>query len=63
MKHYLLRIGFLVTFTVLRAQEPQWITKEEVLVKVKENNNSLKIAEEDILAAQGDFKQWPLAQN
>jgi outer membrane protein TolC len=57
MKHYLLRIGFLVTFTVLRAQEPQWITKEEVLVKVKENNNSLKIAEEDILAAQGDFKQ------
>ena len=33
------------------------ITKEEVLAKVKESNNTLKIAEQDVLAAKGDFNQ------
>lgn len=57
MKHYLLFVGVLVNFIALRAQEPQWITKDEVLVKMKENNNALKIAETNITAAKGDFKQ------
>jgi len=57
MKHHLLLIAFLVAFIALRSQEPQWITKDEVLVKIKEGNNSLKIAETNIMAAQGDFRQ------
>jgi len=57
MKHYLSLIVFLVTFTILRAQEPQWITKEEVLVKMKESNTALKMAESDIMVAQGDYRQ------
>ena len=57
MKHYLLLIGFLVNFTALRAQEVQWISKDEVLVKMKEGNTALKMAESDIMAAQGDFRQ------
>lgn len=57
MKHHLLLSVSLVFFSILGAQEPKWITKEEVLVIVKENNNSLKIAEADILAAQGAYKQ------
>ncbi len=57
MKHHLLLIGFLVAFTALRSQEPQWITKDEVLVKMIENNTTLKMAESDVMAAQGDFRQ------
>ncbi|MFD0797290.1 TolC family protein [Maribacter chungangensis] len=57
MRYHLLLLCFLFTFTLLQAQEPQWISKEEVLVKMKENNNALKIAETNIRAAQGDFKQ------
>jgi outer membrane protein TolC len=57
MKHYFFIISFLVVNQLLIAQEPQWITKEEVFAKVKENNNSLKIAEKEIMAAKGDFNQ------
>lgn len=57
MKHHLLLSVFLISLSILGAQEPKWITKEEVLVKVKKNNNSLKIAEANIMAAQGDYKQ------
>ncbi len=57
MKHYLLLIGFLVNFTALWAQEPNWITKDEVVLKMKESNTTLKMAESDIMAAQGDFRQ------
>ncbi len=39
------------------AQETISITKEEVLVKVNEGNNTLKMAQQDVLAAKGDFKQ------
>lgn len=57
MKHHFLLIGFLVTFTMLRAQEPKLISKEEVVVKMMENNTTLKMAESDVMAAQGDFRQ------
>src|SRR5665811_434772 len=33
------------------------ITKEEVLAKVHESNNTLKMAQQDVLAAKGDFNQ------
>ena len=39
------------------AQEAKPITKEEVLAKVKESNNTLKMAQQDVLAAKGDFNQ------
>lgn len=39
------------------AQVTTLITKEEVIARVKESNNTLKIAEQDVLAAKGDFNQ------
>lgn len=39
------------------AQGTTLITKEEVIAKVKESNNTLKMAEQDVLAAKGDFNQ------
>jgi len=41
----------------ISAQEIKSISKQEVLAKVKENNHTLKIAQQDILAAKGDYKQ------
>jgi outer membrane protein TolC len=57
MKRYFLLICFLTAFQWAEAQELQWITKDEVLVKMKEGNTTLKMAESDIMAAQGDFRQ------
>jgi outer membrane protein TolC len=57
MKRYFLLICFLTAFQWAKAQEPQWITKDEVLVKMKDGNTTLKMAESDIMAAQGDFRQ------
>ncbi len=39
------------------AQVTTLITKEEVIARVKESNNTLKMAEQDVLAAKGDFNQ------
>ncbi|MFH6604422.1 TolC family protein [Maribacter algicola] len=39
------------------AQDTRSITKEEVLAKVMTGNNTLKMAQEDVLAAKGDFNQ------
>lgn len=57
MKRYFLFICFLIAFQLVKGQEVQWISKDEVLVKISENNNSLKIAATNIRAAKGDFKQ------
>ncbi len=56
MKH---RIIWLLLFVFYsgQAQEIKSITKEEVLTKVRERNNTLKMTEQDVLAAKGDFKQ------
>tara|TARA_R110002033_G_scaffold166331_1_gene204878 strand:- start:106789 stop:108093 length:1305 start_codon:yes stop_codon:yes gene_type:complete len=48
--------GFFFYFH-LGAQEIIPITKAEVLSKVKENNNTIKIAQQDVLMAKGDFNQ------
>jgi len=51
-------IGFLFfAFYSGQAQEAKPITKEEVLAKVKESNNTLKMAQQDVLAAKGDYNQ------
>lgn len=49
-------LGFFFYFH-LGAQEIILITKAEVLNKVKENNNAIKIAQQEVLMAKGDFNQ------
>lgn len=57
MKYYILLIFLLAGILTVHAQETVLITKAEVVAKVKENNNSLKMSEQDVLAAQGDYRQ------
>lgn len=47
----------LFTFYAGMAQKAKPITKEEILSQVKENNNTIKMAQQDALAAKGDFNQ------
>ncbi len=57
MKYNLLFIILFSTLFSAVAQQSMLITKEEALAKAKENNNSLKMSEQDVLAAQGDYRQ------
>ena len=57
MKNKVLILSLLLLSSLLKAQEIVLITKNEVLLKVKENNNVIKISEQDFLAAKGDFNQ------
>tara|TARA_R110002074_G_scaffold167299_3_gene328367 strand:- start:47803 stop:49116 length:1314 start_codon:yes stop_codon:yes gene_type:complete len=56
MKYKLGMILLFVFYSGL-AQETKSITKDEVLAKVKERNNTLKMAQQDVLSAKGDFNQ------
>lgn len=56
MKYKLVLIVLFVFYSGL-SQEVKSITKDEVLTKVKENNNTLKMAQQDVLSAKGDFNQ------
>jgi outer membrane protein TolC len=56
MKYKVLYI-ILFTFSYGIGQNTSPITKEEVLTKVREGNNALKIAAQDALAAKGDYLQ------
>ncbi len=49
-------IGF-VTFSIGFAQQQGTITKQEALQKVAENNYSIKMSQQDVLAAKGDYNQ------
>ncbi|MDO6601597.1 TolC family protein [Arenibacter palladensis] len=57
MKNIIYILSFLGTLSFMYAQERVLISKEEVLTKVKENNNTLKMSQQDVLAAKGDFNQ------
>lgn len=51
-------ILFFILFTLLaKAQEIIVITKEDVISKVKENNDAIKMSQQDFLAAKADFNQ------
>ncbi len=51
-------IGLLLfSFYAGMAQEAKPITKEDILSQVIENNNTIKMAQQDVLAAKGDFTQ------
>lgn len=45
------------TANSMHAQETVLITKDEVLSKVLAENNTLKISQQDVLAAKGDYNQ------
>ena len=57
MKKLLLILTFLGTGFLIQAQETMLITKDEVLAKVIQENNTLKISEQEVMAAKGDFNQ------
>jgi len=57
MKKLLLIMAFFGASFYLQAQEAVLITKEEVITKVIQGNNTLKISEQEVMAAQGDYNQ------
>lgn len=57
MKNIIYILTFLGTLSLINAQERMLISKEEVLTKVRENNNTLKMSQQDVLAAKGDYNQ------
>ena len=50
-------IIFLLSFLLLEAQETKPISKGEVLEKLSENNQSIKISEQEFLGARADYRQ------
>ncbi|MBQ4913845.1 TolC family protein [Maribacter sp. MMG018] len=56
MKYKLIGLLFFIFYSGW-AQVVKPIGKEEVLAKVTENNNTLKIAQQEALAAKGDYNQ------
>ena len=57
MKNIIYILSFLGTLSSVHAQESVLISKEEVLTKVRENNNTIKISQQNVLAAKGDYNQ------
>lgn len=57
MKNIIYILSFLGTVFFVHAQEKVLVSKEEVLTKVRENNNTLKMSQQDVLAAKGDFNK------
>ena len=57
MKKILVLLFITISSLYCDAQEGIPISKLEVIAKVTENNNKLKIFEQDVLAAKGDFNQ------
>jgi len=58
MKHQKsILIIFLLSFSLLKAQETKPISKGEVLEKLSENNQSIKISEQEFLGARADYRQ------
>jgi len=50
-------IILLLSFSLLKAQETIPISKGEVLEKLSENNQSIKISEQEFLGARADYRQ------
>ncbi|NNG10835.1 MAG: TolC family protein [Arenibacter sp.] len=57
MKNIIYILSFLGTLSFIHAQESVLISKEEVLTKVRENNNTIKVSQQNVLAAKGDYNQ------
>jgi len=59
MKKIILILSILVFYSIqsISGQEVKSISKLEVIAKVKERNNTIKISKQDVLVAKGDFRQ------
>ncbi len=57
MNKNLTTLFFLLIFSLGYAQEIVIISKQDILTKVKENNNTLKMSQQDVLMAKGDYNQ------
>jgi outer membrane protein TolC len=59
MKHniYSITIGFLSFVSILQSQELTYISKSEVLDKVSQDNQSIKISEQEFNKAQAEYRQ------
>ena len=57
MKNIAFILGIFLFILPTQAQESAPISKQEVLARVKESNSTLKMAQQDILMAKGDFNQ------
>ncbi len=53
----ILQILALLSVITIHAQNSVLISREEIMNRVMEDNSSLKIAQKDIMAAEGDFRQ------
>jgi len=54
---YILPLLLVLLSPLVKAQEVILVTKNDVVAKVKDNNNAIKISQQDILMAKGDFNQ------
>lgn len=57
MKKLIVVLTFSIAPFFVESQETMAITKDEVITRVKTQNATLKMAEQDVLAAKGDFNQ------
>ncbi|NNK11065.1 MAG: TolC family protein [Flavobacteriaceae bacterium] len=57
MKQFLSLLFLFAIFLPLQAQEATLISKDELVTRARENNASLKIAHQDVMAAQADYRQ------
>ena len=55
-RNFLILLGLLF-FSVVNSQEIVEVSKQDVIAKVTANNNSIRISEQEILIAKGDFNQ------
>ncbi|PIQ17535.1 MAG: transporter [Flavobacteriaceae bacterium CG_4_8_14_3_um_filter_34_10] len=57
MKTYLLLFIVLLSGSFLNAQQQITLSKEEMLAKLSENNQSIKISQQEFMEARSDFRQ------
>lgn len=57
MKTYILLFIVLLSGSFLNAQQQKTLSKEEMLSKLSENNQSIKISQQEFIEARSDFRQ------
>jgi len=57
MKTYILLFIVVLSGSFLNAQQQKTLSKEEMLTKLSENNQSIKISQQEFMEARSDFRQ------
>lgn len=57
MKYKIFIILFFLVYSFGRAQQSVLITKDEVVARVEQHNNTIKMSAQDVSAALGDYRQ------